>query len=163
MFKKILATAVIAALFLLGGCTEKSAKSDAAADFTLQDMNGKNVHLADYRGKVVLIDFWATWCPPCVAAIPSIEKMHKTYKDRGLVVLAISMDNGDWDAVKSFLKFYGVTYTVLKGSDDNDIQAKYAVRTIPMTVLLDKDGNISKRFFGFGDEESLEKAIKSVL
>lgn len=161
MLKKTLAASAIAVLFLIGGCTEKSTKSDAAADFTLQDINGKTVHLADYRGKVVLIDFWATWCPPCRAAIPSIEKMHTTYRDKGLVVLAISMDNGDWDAVKSFLKFYGVTYTVLKGT--HDVQVNYGVRAIPTTVLLDKNGNITKRFFGFGDEENLEKAITAVL
>jgi thiol-disulfide isomerase/thioredoxin len=162
MLKKTLALSAFVLLFFFCGCTEKGGKSDAtAADFILQDLNGRNVRLADYRGKVVLIDFWATWCPPCRAAIPSLEKMHTTYKDKGLAVLAISMDNGDWESVKSFLKFYGVTYTVLKGTDD--VQVKYAVRTIPMSVLVGRNGNIVKRFFGYGDEKNLEKAVQAEL
>jgi len=132
-----------------------------ASDFTLQDMNGRTVKLSEYRGKVVLIDFWATWCPPCRAEIPHIEKIHNAYKDKGLVVLAISIDQGDWDLVKSFLKSYGVTYTVLKGTDD--VQMKYGVRTIPLTLILDKNGNIAKQYFGFGDEDDLEKHIKAIL
>ena len=147
---------------LLVGCTDQGARQEhTAADFELQNLSGGKVHLSDYRGKVVLIDFWATWCPPCRAAIPIIEKIHTTYKDKGLVVLAISMDNGEWDLVKSFLKSYGITYTVLKGT--SDVQVAYGVRTIPMTLIIDKNGRISKRFFGFNDEDDLEKAVRAVL
>ena len=161
MFKKSLIVSIITALFIIS-CTDMQKQSDTtASDFTLQDMNGRTVKLSEYRGKVVLIDFWATWCPPCRAEIPHIEKIHNAYKDKGLVVLAISIDQGDWDLVKSFLKSYGVTYTVLKGTDD--VQMKYGVRTIPLTLILDKNGNIAKQYFGFGDEDDLEKHIKAIL
>jgi thiol-disulfide isomerase/thioredoxin len=148
---------------ILLGCTDKGAHSGSASasDFTLNDLNGKRVRLSDYKGKVVLLDFWATWCPPCRASVPGLEKIHKTYKDKGLVVLAISLDEGDWDSVKSFVSEYGITYMVLRGTDD--VTSQYQVRTIPMMLVLDKEGRISKRYLGSGYEEDLEKDIKAVL
>jgi thiol-disulfide isomerase/thioredoxin len=161
MFRKFLA-AVVIAMAILAGCTDRGGKSDArAVDFSLQDMGGKNVKLSDYKGKVVLLDFWATWCPPCRASIPGLEKIHKTYKDKGLVILAVSLDEGGWDEVKSFIADSGITYTVLKGTDD--VSEQYQVRSIPMILILDKEGRITKRYLGFGNEEDLEKDIKAVL
>jgi len=159
---KKLALFLFLVIVSLAGCTRNSGQSQAtAADFTLQDMNGKNVKLSNYRGKVVLLDFWATWCPPCRAAIPGIEKLHEAYKEKGLVVLGVSLDEGGWDSVKSFITDYGITYTILKGTDD--VAANYQVRTIPMLLILDKNGRISKRYLGFGNEEDLEKEIKAIL
>ncbi len=162
MLRKYLAAFFII-LVVLFGCTNKGTPSggNVAADFKLQDMNGNNVRLSDYRGKVVLLEFWATWCPPCRASIPGIEKIFKTYKDKGLVVLAVSLDEGGWDSVKSFIASNGMTYTVLKGNED--ISASYQVRTIPMILIVDKEGRISKRYLGFGNEEDLEKDIKTIL
>ncbi len=162
MFKRFFAVAVLMTAILFA-CTDKTAQSSGAvaSDFTLQDLNGKNVKLSDYKGRVVLLDFWATWCPPCRASIPAIEKIHKAYKDKGLVVLAVSLDEGGWDAVKSFITEYGITYIVLKGTED--VAVNYMVRTIPMLLVLDKQGRISKRYLGFGNEEDLENDIKAIL
>ena len=162
MFKRILAASFIT-MALLFGCTDNAAQSGSsmAADFTLPDLSGKNVQLSDMKGKVVLLEFWATWCPPCRASIPGMEKIHETYKDRGVVVLAVSMDEGGWDAVQSFVKDYGIQYTVLKGNED--VAVKYQVRTIPMLLVLDKQGKVSKRYLGFGNDEELERDIKAIL
>ena len=108
-----------------------------------------------------MLEFWATWCPPCRASIPGIEKIYEAYKDKGVVVLAVSMDDGGWDAVQSFVKEYGIKYTVLKGNDD--VAQKYQVRSIPMLLVLDKEGKISKRYLGFGSDEDLDKDIKAIL
>ena len=153
----------ILVMALLAGCTDKSAPSDvsSAPDFTLQDMSGKAVKLSDYKGKVVLLGFWATWCPPCRASVPGLEKLHKTYKDKGLVVLAVSVDQGGWDEVKSFISEQGITYMVLKGTDD--VQVQYQVRSIPMLLVLNKEGKIAKRYLGMGNEEDREKDIKAHL
>lgn len=157
------AVVVSAALIAsLGACTDKGKGANALAeDFTLQDLNGKDVRLSDYRGKAVLLEFWATWCPPCRASIPGIEKIHKTYKDKGLSVLAVSLDEGDWASVKSFAAEAGITYTVLKGTED--VAEQYHVRSIPMVLILDREGRIARRYLGGGEEEEIEKDIKAVL
>ena len=161
MFKKILAASIVA-MALFFGCTKASQTGGAmAADFTLQDLSGKDVKLSDMKGKVVVLEFWATWCPPCRASIPGIEKLYEAYKDKGVVVLAVSMDEGGWDAVQSFVKEYGIKYTVLKGNED--VAVKYQVRSIPMLLVLDKEGKISKRYLGFGSDEDIEQDIKAIL
>jgi thiol-disulfide isomerase/thioredoxin len=152
----------IIAIALLTGCTDRGVQSDTmAADFSLKDMSGKTVKLSDYKGKVVLLEFWATWCPPCRASVPGLEKLHKAYRDKGLVLLAVSMDEGGEDEVRSYIKESGITYTVLKGTED--IAIKYQVRSIPMMLVLNKEGKISKRYLGMGSDEDLEKDIKANL
>ena len=161
MFTKKPALFLIVFMLLLG-CTNRSERAaDAAADFKLQDLEGKTVKLSELRGKPVLLDFWATWCPPCREAIPGIEKLHRSYSGKGLVVLGISLDQGGWDSVKEFVTESGITYPVLKGTDD--VATKYHVRTIPMLVIVDKEGKIYKRYLGFGDDDQLDKDVKSVL
>jgi thiol-disulfide isomerase/thioredoxin len=162
MLKRFFAVLVLT-MAILAGCTSRDSRTggSTASDFTLQDLNGKKVRLSDYKGRVVLLEFWATWCPPCRASIPGLEKIHVAYKDKGLVVLAVSLDEGGWDSVKSFVQKNGITYVVLKG--DEDVSEKYQVRTIPLILILDKEGKISKRYLGYGSEEDLEKDIKAVL
>jgi thiol-disulfide isomerase/thioredoxin len=124
-------------------------------------MSGKTVRLSDYKGKVVLLEFWATWCPPCRASVPGLEKLHKAYKDKGLVLLAVSMDEGGWDEVQSYVKESGITYTVLKGTED--VAMKYRVINIPMMLVLNKEGKIAKRYLGMANDEDLENDIKAIL
>jgi thiol-disulfide isomerase/thioredoxin len=163
MVRNLLATLSAVVLFASFGCTTTSEKSNAAvaADFKLQDLNGKTVKLSDFKGKPVLLDFWATWCQPCRDAIPGIEKLHKAYSDQGLVVLGVSMDQGGWDSVRTFVKERGMTYIILKGTDD--VSSDYQVRTIPMLVIIDKTGKVVKRHLGIGGDDELEKDVKAVL
>jgi peroxiredoxin len=152
----------VVVIALLVGCTDRGVHTDAmASDFSLKDMSGKTVRLSDYKGKVVLLEFWAAWCPPCRASVPGLEKLHNAYKDKGLVLLAVSMDEGGWDEVKSFIKESGITYTVLMGTED--VAIKYQVRSIPMMLVLNREGKISKRYIGMGSDEELEKDIKAYL
>jgi peroxiredoxin len=161
MVKRFAVLSIIA-LALLAGCTDRGAQSDTvASDFSLQDMSGKTVRLSDYKGKVVLLEFWAAWCPPCRASVPGLEKLHKAYKDKGVVLLAVSMDEGGDDEVRSYIKESGITYTVLKCTED--VAMKYQVRSIPMMLVLNKEGKISKRYIGMGSDEDLEKDIKAYL
>jgi thiol-disulfide isomerase/thioredoxin len=159
--KRIIVLSIVM-IALLAGCTDRGVQSDTmASDFSLKDMSGKTVRLSDYKGKVVLLEFWATWCPPCRASVPGLEKLHKAYKDKGLVLLAVSMDEGGWDEVQSYVKESGITYTVLKGTED--VATKYQVRSIPMMLVLNKEGKITKRYLGMGSDEDLEKDIKASL
>ena len=161
MVKRFFVLSIIV-IALLAGCTDHGAQPVmVASDFSLQDMLGKTVRLSDYKGKVVVLEFWATWCPPCRASVPGLEKLHKAYKDKGLVLLAVSMDEGGWDEVRSFIKESGITYTVLKGTED--VAMKYEVRSIPMMLVLNKEGKIARRYLGMGSDEELEKDIKDNL
>ena len=163
MSKKAIVIVSIVTLALFAGCTikEKEGATAAAPDFTLQDISGKKVRLADLKGKVVMLEFWATWCPPCRSEIPAIERLHTQYGGKGLTVLAIALDEGGWDDVKAFITERKISYTVLKGSED--VSAEYKIRLIPATFLIDKEGNIRKQYMGGGSNEALEQEIKALL
>ena len=134
----------------------------AAPAFALKDLDGKEVSLTDYRGKVVLIDFWATWCPPCLEELPHIQRIHAAYRDSGLVVLAISTDR-DKDAVRPFVEKYGYTFPVLFA--DEKVQAAYGVRSIPTVYLIDQQGKVRFHHVGYspGSEKTLERQVERLL
>jgi peroxiredoxin len=163
MFRRPLVVSIIV-LAVLTGCTrsdERSAASGTAPNFKLQDVNGRSVQLSDYQGKPVVLDFWATWCQPCRDSIPGMAKLQKDYADKGLVILAISLDGGAVEDVRSFQKEQGMNYTVLMGTEE--VASQYSVRTIPMMVVLDRTGKIQKRFIGAGNEDALEKTVRQLL
>jgi peroxiredoxin len=164
MFRRTIAVAVIVLAVLLG-CTRSDERSTGASgdapNFKLQDLDGKTVRLSDFKGKPVVLDFWATWCQPCRDSMPGMAKLHKEYADKGLVILSISLDGGAIEDVRDFQKEYGMTYTVLMGTEE--AAAEYSVRTIPMMVVIDKSGKIRKRYMGAGNEEAIESMVKQLL
>jgi cytochrome c biogenesis protein CcmG/thiol:disulfide interchange protein DsbE len=161
MYRKTIVL-VFFAVLLAAGCTRSERRSlTAAPDFTLPDLNGRNVHLADLKGKVVLVEFWATWCAPCQESIPGIERLHRSYGGKGLVVLGVSVDEGGLADVKAFVRENGMTYTVLQG--DADVMGNYRIRGIPATFIVNRDGIIAKQYSGAGFDESIEKDIRDLL
>jgi peroxiredoxin len=162
MFRNVVAACVVI-LALIAGCTskDKGAATSAAPDFALQDLSGKVVKLSAQKGKVVLIEFWATWCPPCRESIPWLNKMQKHYAEKGLVILAVSVDEGGWDDVQKFAAEHKITYPVLQGTED--VSGKYLVRLIPAMFLVDKQGIIKKQYMGGGNDDKLEQEIKALL
>ena len=129
-----------------------------APDFTLKTIDGKTISLKDFKGKVVLINFWATWCPPCREELPLFEEIYEKYKDKGFVILAI---NTDPENLQDFLKDFGVelTFPILIG--DEKILDLYPVRGLPTSFLIDREGKIVKVRLGIYRE--LEEDIKKLL
>lgn len=148
--------------------TEPAESSDRASDFVLPTPSGGRVHLGSLLEKgPVLIDFWATWCKPCVKAMPKLQEIHEKYKDRGLTVLGINEDRPRGQAkVKPFLRSRKLTF--VNGLDlDGGLLKRYRVSTLPATLLVDTDGEIVLRQSGYTKgkqmEERLIEAIESVL
>jgi len=132
-----------------------------APDFTLQDLKGRQISLSDFKGKVVLLDFWATWCGPCIKSIPNLEMLYTKYKDEGLVVLGLN-DEPDHAKVEQFAQGK-MSYAVLL--DAKRQFAEYGIRAIPTLFYIDRNGKVRYMEIGFseGKEKDMETRIKELL
>ena len=133
-----------------------------APDFALKDADGRTVHLSDYRGKVVLLDFWATWCGPCKMEIPWFMDLERRNKDKGFAVLGVSMDDEGWEVVKPFLKGLGVNYRVVIGND-NTAQLYGGIDALPTTFLIDREGKIAAVHIGVASRKDFEDGVEQLL
>jgi cytochrome c biogenesis protein CcmG/thiol:disulfide interchange protein DsbE len=123
-----------------------------APDFTLKDSNGATVRLSDYRGKVVLLDFWATWCTPCQVEIPWFMEFEQSLKGRGFAVVGVSMDEDGWDVVKPYIQRRRINYRILRG-DDRTGELYGGVESLPMTFLLDRQGRVAAVHVGLASDK----------
>lgn len=142
-----------------------AAPGEKAPNFTLSDLKGDAIRLSDYNGKVVMLEFWATWCLPCKDAIPDMNALYEKYKDKGFVLFGISMDvTGDFRAnVGPFAKEHSIRYPILH--DTANINAMYGVYSIPTTVIIDRQGNVKSVHAGFNSYlgAKLSKEIETLL
>ncbi|MEP7367016.1 MAG: TlpA disulfide reductase family protein [Acidobacteriota bacterium] len=159
------------ALTILAGCSyappsraaiKPAAKRNAAPTFTVKDSQGKSFNLADYKGKVVLLNFWATWCGPCKLEIPWFVEFEKNYRDRGFAVLGISMDEEGWEVVKPYVDRTKVNYRMAIG---NDMMAQQygGVESLPTSFLIDRDGKIAAVHIGLVGKGDYQKDIEQLL
>ncbi len=152
---------------VLGTCLTTFAAPAPAAKMVapslqLQSLEGKTVKLSDYKGKIVVLNFWATWCPPCREEIPDLVALQKQYAAQGVVVLGVSMDEGGPAKVASFAKKYGINYPVVMG--DAKASADYGgIQVLPTTFIIDRAGKIVDGLQGATDRAGFEAAIKPVL
>jgi cytochrome c biogenesis protein CcmG/thiol:disulfide interchange protein DsbE len=145
-----------------GGSCDPKAKP-ANLDFVLQDMHGKDVSLADYKGKVVMLNFWATWCGPCKYEIPAFVELQEKYRDQGVAFLGFSVDD-PIDKLKPFAEQYKMNYPVLVGEGREDVQDAFGpIWGIPVTFMISRDGKICKRHMGLATKDQFEKEIQSLL
>ena len=123
--------------------------------FQLLDLKGNQISLSDYSGKVVLLNFWATWCAPCRVEMPAMESLYQDLHEEGLEVLAISIDPQGMVVTRPFQEAMGLTFTILHDSDYR-VGSAYGARTLPMTYLIDRRGIIRQRIFGARDWNGMD-------
>ena len=133
-----------------------------APAWTLKDIDGKPVRSSDFKGKVVVIDFWATWCPPCREEIPGYIEMTKKHGKDGLVIIGISLDQAGPGVVRPFIAKSGINYPIVMG-DDATVAAFGGVEGIPTTFLIDRDGMIRDKKVGMMAAAEYEKKILAIL
>ena len=137
-------------------------KGQAAPAWELKDLDGKAVKLSDFKGKVVLLNFWATWCPPCRDEIPALVALQNQYKDKGLVVIGVSLDQKGPAPVQAFVKRMKINYPVVMG-DEKTVMEYGGVQAIPTTFYIDREGNVASVHQGGADGAMFEAAIKPLL
>ena len=157
---------IVAAFFLYGGCSG-SKESDVsldgrATDFSLKDLQGKKVRLKDMRGKVVLINFFATWCAPCRQEIPDFIRLYRQYKERGFEIIGIGLDMEGETVLRPFSEQLRVPYPVVVGT--RKVVLDYGnISGVPTSFFVDREGKIADRFIGVRPHRVLEKNIIDLL
>ncbi len=139
-----------------------SASKKEAPAWELKNLDGQPVKLSDFRGKVVLLNFWATWCPPCRREIPEFFDLQKSYGDKGLVIVGVAMDEGGTKVVKPFVSRLGINYPVVIG-DAETASAYGGIEALPTTFVIDQNGQIITEQEGGADRSTFEAEIKALL
>ena len=155
---------VVAAIALALGLysrTHRTTSVRVAPDFTLPQLNGQQLTLSSYRGKVVLLDFWATWCDPCREETPHLVELQQKYGDRGLQIVGVSMDDGP-EPVRSFYQQFHMNYPVVMGTAKTG-ELYGGVLGLPIAFVIGRDGLIHDKHIGATDAAVFEKEIKTLL
>jgi len=141
---------------------ETNAQAARTIDFSLRDLKGKRVRLTDYRGKVVMINFWATWCAPCRAEMPDLVAWQNEYKDQGLQIIGLTYPPYRSRSVRDAARQLKVNYPVLLGT--REVAGMFDVSDVlPTTVVIDREGNVRESIKGVIDREEFEQKIKPLL
>ena len=133
-----------------------------APNFELEGSDGKTVRLSDFKGKVVILDFWATWCGPCRMEIPGYVDLYKKYNEKGLEIIGVSLDRDGWTPVKPFMDSYKINYPIVMGNMQV-VQAYGGINSIPTTFIINRKGEVVERKIGARPVEYFEQMLSNLL
>ncbi|MXZ05208.1 MAG: TlpA family protein disulfide reductase [Rhodothermaceae bacterium] len=160
----------VACLLVLGDCIACNPPEQGALpgvpvrpapDFTLKTLEGDSLQLSALMGRTVLLNFWATWCTPCLQEMPMLAQLHREWEERGVTVLGISLDHGDTEIITHYTNRLGIPYPILLGSDA--VATAYQVIALPATYVIDTNGMITNHITGLVNIEELEAVLNSQL
>lgn len=151
--------AAVSIWYVSKGYNSGPKEGSKAPDFSLKNSQGDSLSISQYNNQVILINFWATWCAPCVSEMASLDRLYQKYKDRGFVVLAISVDEDGWKPIDEFLKKIPVTFPILLDLDYK-VADLYGTYRVPESYLIDKKGNIAEKILGAQEWDSPEMSSK---
>lgn len=157
---------VVTFVLIIMGCTSPSGSTEYAPDFSLESLTGDMISLSQFKGQVVLVDFWATWCPPCRQSIPELVKLQEKYRENGLIILGLSLDDpqqANNEYLRAFAKHFKINYPILRAN--LDVVKAYngnVQMAIPTLFVVARDGKMVDRHVGFSPG-ALEKSIKKLL
>ncbi|MED1948064.1 MULTISPECIES: peroxiredoxin [Brevibacillus] len=138
-------------------------KGNTAPDFELQQIGGDTVKLSDLRGKKVILNLWATWCPPCRAEMPDMQRYYEENKEKGVVILGVNLTDTESspEAVADFVKLYGITFPILL-DPDKEVANVYKAISIPTTYIIDSNGVVQNKYIGPMSEEVMENMLSAI-
>ena len=154
---------ILLPILILIGCSKDTVKK--APDFALKGINGGTVRLSDYKGKVIILDFWATWCGPCITEIPAFVNLMKQHSDEGLVVIGLNLDaNLSARQIQMFAQKMKINYPIAMLGNSRDVMHQYGgINSIPTTFIIDRDGIIRDKAVGAHRESYFEERIVKLL
>jgi len=164
---RIIALAILSMVFLINITYSQEIIGKKAPDFELNDLNGNKVKLSDFKGKVVMLNFWASWCGPCRMEIPDLINIQEKHKKDGLIIIGITIpSSGTPEQVKKFAESYKINYILVTGSNTEimTIATSYGgVRAVPTTFLIDRDGIVRHQWIGARSKDDFMKEVKKYL
>lgn len=171
MIKKNMTGIVFSVIFIftvagfgaISGAKPVLGEAKPAPDITLKDLKGNKFKLSDHQGKVVIVNFWAVWCPPCKLEIPDLVELYKKYKEQGLVILGIAIDSGKDKKIKAKAQELGINYPVINGNNYYIRKSFGGIRAVPTTFVINQEGNFFKNYVGYQKRQVLEEDIKTLL
>jgi thiol-disulfide isomerase/thioredoxin len=166
MHRAILILGVLCALVCAcaAGVRAQDAPAEGPAELALEDLNGQRASLADYRGRIVVLNFWATWCVPCREEMPLLERLHREYEARGAVVIGASADDSSTQSrIAPFVKKLKLTFPIWRGATTQDMERLSLGTALPATAILDRDGTIAFRILGPVEEPEMRARLDWLL
>ncbi|MBN1398169.1 MAG: TlpA family protein disulfide reductase [Bacteroidetes bacterium] len=160
--KRSLSILFVLTVFIISISASQTSKKTKAPNFSLQTKDGEIIELENLRGRVVLINFWATWCPPCRAEIPDFIEVYNSYKSKGFEIIGIALDGEGWVKVAPYMKEAKINYPVVLGSE-NIVRQYGGFNSIPTSFIIDKKGYVAGVQTGYLPKEDLIKKLKSLL